>query len=270
MFAPTAKAPEEQVQFCASHAELRGMLHHPAGRQRGAVVLCTADGEERAWCHRTYMFLARTLAERGFAVLRFEYTGQGESGGAYEDTTIATRAADIAAAVKVATDRTGEHAPALVGARLGAACVLEYTRERPQHPIVLIEPVLDTSSYARNLLRVNLTTQMVIHGQVVQTSEQLLETLAAGGFVSANGYRLSHKFLDGLERHRAAEQLSGFHGRALVVATPVARIPTSSAEIVRTAFPPFWKEPKADMTPPRAVIEAVASWLDRHAERSAL
>src|SRR5687767_11565513 len=113
MFASTAKAQEEPLQFRAPHAELRGMLHHAAGRQRGAVVLCTADGEERAWCHRTYMFLARTLAERGFAVLRFEYTGQGESGGAYEDTTIATRAGDIAAAVKVATDRTGEHAPAL-------------------------------------------------------------------------------------------------------------------------------------------------------------
>jgi alpha/beta superfamily hydrolase len=243
------------------------MLHHAAGHQRGTVVLCTADGEERAWCHRTYMFLARTLAERGFAVLRFEYTGQGESGGAYEDTTIATRADDIAAAVKVAADRTGEHAPALVGARLGAACVLEFVRERPQYPIVLIEPVLDTASYARNLLRVNLTTQMVIHGQVVQTSEQLLATLAAGGYVSANGYRLSHKFLDGLEHHRAAEQLTAFHGRALVVATPALRLPTSSAKITRQLFPPFWKEPKGDMTPPKAVIDAVASWLEQQVER---
>lgn len=267
MFAPAAKALEEALQFRGTHAELRGMLHHPTGKQRGAVVLCTADGEERAWGHRTYMFLARTLAARGFAVLRFEYTGQGESGGAYEDTTIATRVNDIAAAVNAAMDRTGETTPALVGARLGAACVLEFTRERPAHPIALIEPVLDTSSYARTLLRVNLTTQMVIHGQVVQTSEQLLETLAAGGYVSANGYLLSHSFIDALERHRAADQFSAFQGRALVVASPALRLPASSAEIVRIPFPPFWKEPKGDMTPPKGVIDAVVSWLEQHSDR---
>jgi hypothetical protein len=108
---------------------------------------------------------------------------------------------------------------------------------------------------------------MVIHGQVVQTSEQLLEMLAAGEFVSANGYLLSHKFLEGLEQQRAAEQLTAFQGRALVVATPALRIATSSAEIVRTPFPPFWKEPKADMTPPKAVIDAIVSWLERQVGR---
>ena len=184
MFTPTAKALEEPLQFRSGDARLHGMLHHPVDAQQGAVVLCTADGEERAWCHRTYMFLARTLASRGVAVLRFEYTGQAESDGAYEETTLASRVNDIAAAVKLVIDRTGETAPALVGARLGATCVLEFASKRPQHPIALIEPVLDTSAYARNLLRVNLTTQMVIHGQVVQTSEQLLERLAAGEFVT--------------------------------------------------------------------------------------
>jgi hypothetical protein len=61
--------------------------------------------------------------------------------------------------------------------------------------------------------------------------------------------------------------MSAFQGRALVVATPALRIPTSGAELVRLPFPPFWKEPKGDMTPPKGVIDAVVSWLEQPVKR---
>jgi alpha/beta superfamily hydrolase len=264
MFAQTVvKAAEEPLRIASAGVDLYAMLHHPVGKSRGAVLLCPADGEERAWCLRTYVELARVLAERGFWALRFDYTGQGESAGAYEDAAVDARIADIGAVLDVLRKRSGEASPALVGARLGGTLALEAAARDPQIDcLALWEPVLDASGYARNLVRINLTMQMVMHKKVIRTTEQLMEDLAVGGRVSANGYNLTKSFLDSLEALRPAERLSQAGGRILVVATPVARLPESPAEVKRLQFAPFWKEPKADMTPPRALITDTVAWLE--------
>jgi alpha/beta superfamily hydrolase len=264
MFAQTvAKAIEEPLRIPSAGVDLYAMLHHPAGVSRGAVLLCPADGEERAWCLRTYVELARTLAERGFWTLRFDYTGQGESAGAYEDAAVAARIADIGAVLDVFRERSGEASPALVGVRLGATLALEAAARDPQIDcVVLWEPVLDGAGYARNLVRINLAMQMVMHKKVIRTTEQLMEDLAVGGRVSANGYNLTKPFLDSLEALRPAERLSQSGGRVLVVTTPAARLPESPAVVKRLQFAPFWKEPKADMTPPRALISDTVEWLE--------
>ena len=264
MFAPTVvKAAEEPLRIEAGSEELYGMLHHPWSRPRGAVLLCAADGEERAWCLRTYVELARALAERGFWVLRFDYAGQGESAGAYEDSSIDTRVQDIAAAISALRQRSGEPAPAVVGTRLGASLALEAAaRDRQINCLALWEPILDGSAYARNLLRINLAMQMVMYEKVLRTGDQLLEDLSAGVCVSANGYNLTRTLLDGLEALRPAERLQRVSGPALVITTTAMRLPESPADTRRLACPPFWREPKADMTPPRAIIAETVEWLD--------
>jgi alpha/beta superfamily hydrolase len=265
-----AKAAEEPVRFSSGHAELHGMFHGPATGARSAVVLCTPDGEERAWSHRTYVQFGRMLAERGHAVLRFEYMGHGDSTGTYEDATVETRVADTAAAAELLRRRTGHAAPVLIGARLGAVIALEASSHDPRlETLVLWEPILDVEAYLRNLVRINLTSQMVIHKQVVKTSEQLLEEVAAGGRVSANGYHLTKDFVNGLLKLRPAERLMAFPGTALVMTTPVGRMPESAAEVVRFPFAPFWKEPKMDMTPPMELLTRTLDWLDaRYPERT--
>ena len=39
--------------------------------------------------------LARALARRGYAVLRFDFTGLGESGGVFSATTVTTQVGDL-------------------------------------------------------------------------------------------------------------------------------------------------------------------------------
>src|SRR3954471_15913732 len=253
MFAPTlVNGREEAIRIASDSGDLYGMLHHPSAAARRAVLLCPADGEERAWCLRTYVELARTLADSGWWVLRFDYAGQGESAGLYEESSIETRVHDIALALAALRAQSGDPAPAIVAARLGAALALEAAARDPRIVrVALLEPVLDGPAYARNLLRINLTMQMVMYEKVMRNGEQLLEDLAAGGRVSANGYNLTRQFLDGLEALRPAERLKAFQGRALVIATAATRVPESPADVRRPAFAPFWREPKADMTPPK-------------------
>ena len=67
--------------------------------------------------------VARGLASVGFAVLRFDFTGLGHSGGEFGETTFSSNVADLVAAADYLRGRL--HGPALlVGHSLGGAAVL--------------------------------------------------------------------------------------------------------------------------------------------------
>ena len=91
---------EEQVLFPSQQGgDLYGMLYHAKGPMKGAVVVCSPDGDERTWGQRTLVTFSRRLAAEGYTVLRFDYMGQGESGGTYEESTFSTRRNDFETAI---------------------------------------------------------------------------------------------------------------------------------------------------------------------------
>jgi alpha-beta hydrolase superfamily lysophospholipase len=263
MFTATAaKAPEESLQIRLDEAELHAVLHRPVGQARGAVLICAPDGEERSWAFRPLIQLARVMALQGQHVMRFDYEGQGESSGLYERSDVATRLRDIVSAARELRERSGFAGLTVVAARLGAALALEAAAaDLTITRLALWEPVLDVDGYLRSLLRVNVTTQMVVHKKVVRNSEQLLEDMASGGTVSVNGYKLSHGFVIGLQTLKASERLAASNLPALVIASAVMKIPDAKAEVRRRAFAPFWKEPKSDMTPPQLLLKELADWV---------
>ena len=68
--------------FGPEEGPLFGWLHWPDdGTARAGVVVCPPSGYEAVCAHRTLRVVAERLAERGFAVLRFDYDGTGDSAG---------------------------------------------------------------------------------------------------------------------------------------------------------------------------------------------
>lgn len=262
--APAAPLTEEFLRIPAGEALLHACLYRARGTSRGAVLLCSADGEERAWTLRPLVHMARLLASRGHDVLRFEYEGHGESSGSYELTGIADRLRDVAVALRALVDHTGQASVTVVGVRLGAALALEASATQPSiSRLVLWEPVFDVDGYLRNLFRVNLTTQMVVHKKVVRPGEELMAAVEAGGLVSANGYNLARTFVNELRGLRPADRLSAFAGRTLIVALPSTPLPESKADVQRLTFRPIWKEPKNDMGTPQNLLATTADWIDQ-------
>lgn len=148
--------------------------------------------------------------------------------------------------------------------RLGAALALEAAATLPTiSRLVLWEPVFDVDGYLRNLFRVNLTTQMVVHKKVVRAGEELMAAVEAGGLVSANGYNLARTFVNELRALRPAERLAAFTGRTLIVALPPTPLTESRAEVQRLTFRPIWKEPKNDMGTPQNLLATTAEWIDQ-------
>ncbi len=131
-------------------------VHHPpraAGRRPG-VVVCPPFGQESLRAHRSLRELATRLAEAGFAALRFDYRGSGDSAGEPEEARLEGWVEDVSAAVEEMREATGEGRVALAGLRLGAAAaVLGAQRVGGVEALVLWEPVVDGAAHLVELRR---------------------------------------------------------------------------------------------------------------------
>ena len=72
---------EQAISFMQEQYRLEGILHHPRGAMRGAVLIVVGGPQTRVGSHRQFVLLARTLASAGFVVMRFDYRGMGDSDG---------------------------------------------------------------------------------------------------------------------------------------------------------------------------------------------
>lgn len=109
-------------------ATLAGRLDLPEGRP-----IATAIFAHCFTCSKDYHASARIsrgLADRGFAVLRFDFTGLGNSGGAFDETTFSTNVADLLAAAAALTQEL-EAPRLLMGHSLGGAAMLRVAGDLP-------------------------------------------------------------------------------------------------------------------------------------------
>jgi len=102
-------------------ARLEGTLHEPESAARGSILLahcftCSKD-------LHTMTRLARGLADAGYAVLRFDFTGLGESEGDFATTTVANDVRDIVRAATALIEE-GFGPCGLLGHSLGGAAAL--------------------------------------------------------------------------------------------------------------------------------------------------
>ena len=131
---------EEPVVFSCEGDRLIGVLHRPNHPQTTGVVVVTGAPQYRIGSHRQYVLLGRRLAEAGFAVLRFDYRGMGDSEGEFvgfegvED--------DIRAAIDCFFEEVGElRRIALWGLCDGASAAAFYAAlDRRVGALILINP----------------------------------------------------------------------------------------------------------------------------------
>lgn len=106
--------------FGRPSAPLFGWVHHPACTASGAVVLCPPLFSDAVAAHPAYVELARQLAARGCAVIRFDYFGTGDAAG---DATGPRLADEWVDSVGWASEVVRAVAPgplSLAGVRMGA------------------------------------------------------------------------------------------------------------------------------------------------------
>lgn len=161
---------------------LAGIVDSPAGQEPHAAAVfapcftCTRD--LKAIAH-----ISRRLAAHGFATLRFDFTGLGESGGEFGETSFDTSVADCVAAAEWV--RQNIAAPqCLLGHSLGGAAMLTAAAGIPSaRCLVNIASPVETGHLATFLAKSNPaieltgTGEVTIGGRTHRISRQMLDVL---------------------------------------------------------------------------------------------
>ena len=183
---------EQPIRIDSGGLPLTGMLYLPAAAPAAAVLLCDPWFEERKAAHRPLVELARVLADRGAAVLRFDCRGCGDSPGDFAEFALADWGADTLAAWDVLRQRAPACPGALLGLRLGAVLAAYTSQQRADvASLILWEPVTTGRDHLQQEFRKKLMKEMLTFGGTQASRDSFFKTLDAGDTVDFDGYAIT-------------------------------------------------------------------------------
>ena len=249
--------------FGADASPLFGVLHTPAGgAARAGIVICPPIGKEHVDTYRGLKLLAEALCARGFAVLRFDYPGTGDSAGEQRsDTAVAQFQAGVRAAVDYLR-AAGVHRVGVVGLRFGALLAASLAgRLGEVTAMALWDPVTD----GRRYLREGRALYRMTVGQDTEAGD------SASGDENFLGITLSSAAVDDLRALRLPADIASVP-HVLIGARPEnlgdPRLTTlgeqancTVAEV--TGQPEFVAPPSFVVVIPAPAITMIADWFDR-------
>lgn len=124
---------------------LRGMSHIPDGESLcPAVILFHGYTGNKVEAHFMFVKLSRRLESIGFAVFRFDFSGSGESDGAFQDMTLGREVEEAKAILDYVRghERVHPEAITLCGLSMGGLVASLVAGDRPQDvaKLVLLAP----------------------------------------------------------------------------------------------------------------------------------
>ena len=183
-------ARSDRIEFANPRGELlAGRLEVPSGAPRAFAIFahcftCSKD------VHAAVR-ISRALCAKGFAVLRFDFTGLGNSEGDFANSDFSSNLGDLLAAA--AHLREHFQAPSLlVGHSLGGTAVLRAARHIPEvRAIATIGSPADPTHVRR-----------LLHSDLSQLDAGYAEVDIAG-----RAFRVSKDFVDDLDEHPLEDSL---------------------------------------------------------------
>ncbi|CAN5885425.1 bifunctional alpha/beta hydrolase/OsmC family protein [soil metagenome] len=191
----------KQVSFEGAQGDrLAGRLELPADGAPIAYALfahCFTCGKNI----RAAGNISRAMVQAGIGVLRFDFTGLGESEGDFADTHFSSNVADLVAAARFLKEKY-EAPKILVGHSLGGAAVLMAAHELESVDAVATIGAPCRPDHVRHLL--------------ATAEDEIRERGEAEVVLAGRPFTIRKEFLDDLEEHHMQEVIAGL-GRALLV-----------------------------------------------------
>jgi uncharacterized protein len=251
---------------------LFSVLHLPdAPATDFAVVYCAPLFEEKLWSHRIMVNFARYLATLGITVLRFDYFGDGESEGRFEEASVSTRVQDIVDAAQHCLKRSGVSRVHLLGLGYGATLAIAASDHDGVDRVMAWAPVFDGERYAGELLRAHLTSQMVVHRKIIHDREALIAQILSGQCVNLEGYEIGKPLYSEMVQLAPKRYLQNLLKQfAIVQIGPAERIDAQYAEFAastrenlifhRAREAKFWTQQKTVFAPCADLFAWTSEW----------
>ncbi|MBZ9630193.1 bifunctional alpha/beta hydrolase/OsmC family protein [Salegentibacter sp. LM13S] len=149
--------------------------------------------------------ISRTLARNGYGVLRFDFTGLGESEGEFSDSNFSGNIQDLIAA---ATYLEEEYkAPSLIiGHSLGGAAVLFAAKELKSVKAITTIAAPSTTAHVQHLIQNNV--------------EEIEKNGEAQVNIGGRPFKIKKQFLDDIEKHKLKPYLADLKKSLLIMHSP--------------------------------------------------
>lgn len=146
--------------------------------------------------------ISKSLTRNGIAVMRFDFTGLGQSEGEFSDSTFSSNIDDLVAAASF-LDKNHEAPSLLVGHSLGGAAVIFAANE--------IESVKAVATIAAPSSPDHVTNLLV--GEIDEIKEQGEANVSIGG----REFKIKKKFLEDIEKKKMDSVLDKYKDKALLI-----------------------------------------------------
>jgi putative redox protein len=169
--------------------------------------------------------IARSMTAAGFAVLRFDFTGLGQSEGAFEDTSFSSNVADLLAAVAWLSEEH-EAPKVLFGHSLGGTAVLQAA---PSVPAAVAVATIGSPADPGHVAH-------MFAGSETELREKGVAEVSLGG----RPFRVKEAFLDDLDKHDLPGSVASLRKALLVMHAPldeVVEVDNASALFVAAKHP---------------------------------
>jgi putative redox protein len=202
--------------------------------------------------------ISQRLCEQGIAVLRFDFTGLGNSSGDFSNTNFSSNVQDI---VSAAEHLRKNYAPPklLIGHSLGGAAVLVAAQQLNEADAIVTIAAPATAKHLEHLLADDKDV-------ILREDETLVD-------IAGRKFRIKRQFLTDIEKYNTLEHIAGLNKALLIFHSPVDHIVSidEAAKIYTAA-----KHPKSFISLDRAdhllsdkrdteyVSGIIASWAGRY------
>lgn len=145
--------------------------------------------------------ISKALAKEGFGILRFDFTGLGESDGDFEETNFSANIADLKAAADFLEDQYNSPT-LLIGHSLGGAAAIFATAQIPSVRAVATLGAPSSPEHVTHLLQSSL--------------EEIQSQGKAKVHIGGRGFTIQKQFLEDLQAH-TLPKVAGNLNRALLI-----------------------------------------------------
>lgn len=249
--------PRKKVSFAGHDGQrLVGLLELPDSEPRACAVFahCFTCSKDIAAASR----ISRALTSHGLAVLRFDFTGLGNSDGDFANTNFSTNLDDLIEAAKF-LESEYEGPALLIGHSLGGAAVLAAA-----HRISSVTAVvtIGAPSSAKH-----------VEALFADTKNQILDDDEAQVSLGGREFTIKRQFIEDIDRYSTTEHIGQLRKALLVFHSPVDNIVSidEASRIYAAARHPksFISLDKADHLLSNAddstyVAEVISSWMKKY------
>jgi len=236
--------------------ELAGILDVPLGEPAAYALFAhcfTCSKNLKAATN-----ISRSMTAAGIAVLRFDFTGLGESDGAFEDSSFSSNVEDLLSAVHW-LEKEYRSPEILFGHSLGGTAVLQAAASVPSAVAVATIGSPSDPAHVAHMFR--------------DSEAELRENGFAEVQLGGRPFRVRKQFLDDLSRHKLPEAVSRLRKALLVMHAPlddIVDVENASALFAAALHPKsFVSLDKADHLMSREADskyagQVLASWASRY------